>query len=393
MAGEDGIIPGTVADGVISAAERQYAASLSGATGATGTPEVITGTGTKVQIPWTTSPSGKIVKTKGKTEAYNYLTPKSPEYDLITQNWKSLGNSDLKSKTLSSFWKKVVDKAAANNVSPWDIMNTYIAASKDGTLPPYAGGSGSGSGGSSKSTNISIQQYDRTTSDVLIDSILSKQYGRTASASEKETFFSELNKAAKAGSVTTTTRKNKKTVTTTTNRFDQKTFTDKYSGTVLDKMLNGTETLDLSGEAGKIQDTLRKYSDDMGIVRSDKDILSDVRRVVKGEITADDAANEVRKQSAVLYKNYADRLNSDPTLTVRDLANPYIKLMADTFETDMNNISLNNPTIQTLLSADKPPSYGEFYKQLRGMTEFRNTTTAQKEASSFASGLASAMGF
>jgi hypothetical protein len=393
MAGEDGIIPGTVPDGVISAAERQYAASLSGNTGATGTPEVVAGTGTRVQIPWTTTSSGNIVKTKGKTEAYNYLTPKSPEYNLVTQNWKSLSNSDLKSKTLSSFWKKVVDKAAANNVSPWDIMNSYIAASKDGTLPPYAGGSGSGSGGSSKSTNISIQQYDRTTSDVLIDSILSKQYGRAATASEKETFFSELNKAAKAGSVTKTTRKGKTTISTTTNRFDQQIFTDKYTGTVLDKMLNGVETLDLSGEAGKIQDTLRKYSDDMGIVRSDKDILSDVRRVIKGEITADDAANEVRKQSAVLYKNYADRLNSDPTLTVRDLANPYIKLMADTFETDMNNISLNNPTIQTLLSADKPPSYGEFYKQLRGMTEFRNTTTAQKEASSFASGLASAMGF
>jgi hypothetical protein len=73
--------------------------------------------------------------------------------------------------------------------------------------------------------------------------------------------------------------------------------------------------------------------------------------------------------------------------------NPYIKLMADTFEQDMESISLTNPTIQTLLSSEKPPSYGEFYKQLRGMTEFRNTTTAQKEASSFASGLASAMGF
>jgi hypothetical protein len=73
--------------------------------------------------------------------------------------------------------------------------------------------------------------------------------------------------------------------------------------------------------------------------------------------------------------------------------NPYIKLMADTFEQDMESISLTNPTIQTLLSSEKPPSYGDFYKQLRGMDEFRNTTTAQKEATSFASGLASAMGF
>ena len=158
-------------------------------------------------------------------------------------------------------------------------------------------------------------------------------------------------------------------------------------------MIAGKDQLDLSGEAGAIQDTIRKYSDDMGVIRSDRDILSDVRRIVKGEITVDDAANEVRKQSAILYKNFADRLNSDPTLTVRDLANPYIKLMADTFETDMSNISLTDATIQGVLSQDKLPAQGEFYKQLRQDARFRNTSTAQREASSFATGLASAMGF
>ena len=158
-------------------------------------------------------------------------------------------------------------------------------------------------------------------------------------------------------------------------------------------MLTGGESLDLGGEAGKIQDSLRKYSNDMGVIRSDRDILSDVRRVIKGEVTAEDAALEVRKQASSLYSNFAPRLNADPTVTVRDLVNPYIKLMADTFEQDMESISLTNPTIQTLLSSEKPPSYGDFYKQLRGMSEFRNTTTAKKEASSLANSLASMMGF
>jgi hypothetical protein len=67
--------------------------------------------------------------------------------------------------------------------------------------------------------------------------------------------------------------------------------------------------------------------------------------------------------------------------------------MGDTLEQDVESISLTNPLIQGLLSSEKAPSYGDFYKQLRGTTEFRNTTTAQKEATSFASGLASAMGF
>jgi hypothetical protein len=45
------------------------------------------------------------------------------------------------------------------------------------------------------------------------------------------------------------------------------------------------------------------------------------------------------------------------------------------------------------LSQEKLPAQGDFYKQLRQDARYRNTTTAQREASSFATGLASAMGF
>jgi hypothetical protein len=258
------------------------------------------------------------------------------------------------------------------------------------TAEGLGGGTGTGGG---PTTNVSIQQYDRSLSDTLIDSTLLSTFGRKATAAEKNRFFKELNTASKAGTVTKTTRKGGKTITTTTQKFDEKAFLGKYEGSILEGMLSGQETLDLGGEAGKIQDSLRKYSNDMGVIRSDRDILSDVRRVINGEVTAEDAAMEVRKQAASLYANFAPRLNADPTVTVRDLMNPYIKLMADTFEQDMESISLTNPTIQTLLASEKPLSYGDFYKQLRGMDEFRNTTTAQKEASGFASGLASAMGF
>jgi hypothetical protein len=71
----------------------------------------------------------------------------------------------------------------------------------------------------------------------------------------------------------------------------------------------------------------------------------------------------------------------------------YVVSMADTFEMDMNNISLTDATIQGVLSQEKLPAQGDFYKQLRQDARYRNTTTAQREASSFATGLASAMGF
>ncbi len=322
-------------------------------------------------------------KTYAKSAFKTGTLPKS-QMDMINSAYAKYGKS-MGFKNARGFWTAVVDGSDAST-SPFQILSQIGAEGLEETP------AGTGTGRTSF-TDVNIQQYDKTLSDTLLDSTLLTTFGRKATDAEKARFFKELNAASKAGTVTKTTRKGGKTVSTTTQKFDEKAFLGKYEGTVLEGMLAGGEALDLGGEAGKVQDTLKKYSDDMGIIRSDRDILSDVRRVVKGETTADDAAMEIRKQAAALYKNFAPRLDSDPTVTVRDLMNPYIKLMADTFEQDMESISLTNPTIQTLLSSEKPPSYGEFYKQLRGMTEFRNTTTAQKEASTLASGLASAMGF
>ena len=309
--------------------------------------------------------------------------PKS-QMDMINSAYSKYGKS-MGFKKASSFWTAIVD-GSDSATSPFQILSQISSEGLEGV-------EGTGTGMPASTTNVSIQQYDRTMSDTLLDSTLLTTFGRKATAAEKNRFFKELNTASKAGTVTKTTRRGGKTVTTTTQKFDEKAFLGKYEGSVLEGMLSGQETLDLGGEAGKIQDSLRKYSNDMGVIRSDRDILSDVRRVIKGETTAEDAAMEVRKQAASLYSNFAPRLNADPTVTVRDLMNPYIKLMADTFEQDMEGISLTNSTIQNVLASEKPPSYGEFYKQLRGMSEFRDTTTAQKEAAGFASGLASAMGF
>jgi len=323
-------------------------------------------------------------RTYAKSAFKTGTLPKS-QMDAINNAYAKYGKS-MGFKKASSFWTAVVD-GSNSSTSPFQVLSQISSEGVEGST------NGSSGSGRSSFTDVNIQRYDKTLSDTLLDSTLLSTFGRKATNAEKTRFFKELNKSAKAGTVSKTTVKGGKRVTTTTQKFDQQSFVDKYTGTVLEGMLAGQETLDLGGEAGKIQDTLRKYSDDMGIIRSDRDILSDVRRVVKGETTADDAAMEVRKQAAALYKNFAPRLTSDPTVTVRDLMNPYIKLMADTFEQDMESISLTNSTIQNVLASEKPPSYGDFYKQLRGMSEFRNTTTAQKEATNFASGLASAMGF
>jgi hypothetical protein len=335
---------------------------------------------------------GAVDQRKTKTEAIAAYTTgqlSSTQKNILDSayaKYKAAGGRSGK----KGWWTDYVNAAADADKSPFDIVTGQYGAATDGS-----GANGYTTGSGKSSTSVAVSMYTPELANQILDAAVTATFGSTAQLTNQQRtdFYAKLTAGQKQGTVTKYSTKGGKTTTTVVKSFDEEAFRKNYIGTVLEGMISGKEQLDLGGKAGEIQDTLRKYSDDMGVIRSDRDILSDVRRVVKGEVTAEDAANEVRKQSAVLYKNFADRLNSDPTLTVRDLANPYIKLMADTFETDMNNISLTNPTIQLLLSADKPPSTGEFYKQLRGMTEFRNTTTAQKEASSFASGLASAMGF
>lgn len=324
-------------------------------------------------------------KTSAKAAFRTGTLPKS-QMDMINNAYAKYGKS-MGFKKASSFWTAIVDGSSAST-SPFQILSQIGSEGIDGAT---AGGGGYGGGGTS--VNVSIQKYDKTLSDALIDSTLLSTFGRKASEAEKNRFFKELNAASKAGTVTKSKRKGGKTITTTTQKFDQQTFVDKYTGTVLEGMLKGKDQVDLGGEAGKIQDSLRKYSDDMGIIRSERDILSDVRRVIKGETTAEDAAMEVRKQAASLYTGFAQRLNTDSTVTVRDLVNPYIKLMADTLEQDAEGIKLTNPLLQGILSSEKPPAYGDFYKQLRQTSDFRNTTTAKKEAASLANNLASMMGF
>ena len=329
---------------------------------------------------------------KTKTEAISaYVTGQ-----LSSSQKKTLDNAYAKYKAAGGgagkkgWWTDYVNAAADSGESPFDIvMGQYGAGTDDAGANKYTSGSGRAS------TSVAISMYTPELANQILDAAVTATFGGATQLTDQQRndFYAKLTAGQKKGTVTKYSTKGGKTIATTTKSFDEEKFRKDYIGTVLEGMIAGKDQLDLSGEAGAIQDTIRKYSDDMGVIRSDRDILSDVRRIVKGEITVDDAANEVRKQSAILYKNFADRLNSDPTLTVRDLANPYIKLMADTFETDMSNISLTDATIQGVLSQDKLPAQGEFYKQLRQDARFRNTSTAQREASSFATGLASAMGF
>lgn len=148
-----------------------------------------------------------------------------------------------------------------------------------------------------------------------------------------------------------------------------------------------------TGDAGKIQEQLLSYADAMGLMKSVKEVNSFVKNIFENKVTADDIANEMRKQATVLYQNFADRLTENPKLTVRDLVNPYLQLMSDTLEVDPNMIKLTDPTIQNAISGTKLRSLGEFYADIRQDPRFAETRTAKREAVNFAQSFLKANGF
>lgn len=150
---------------------------------------------------------------------------------------------------------------------------------------------------------------------------------------------------------------------------------------------------DLVGEPGKFQETLTKYSDSMGLLKSRKEVNAYVQGIVEGKIAADAVTDEMRKQATVLYSNFADRLNANPSLTVRDLVNPYLQVMADTLEIDPQLVKLTDPTIQNAISGTKLRSLTDFRNDMRADSRFATTRTAKREATDFAQSLLRGFGF
>ncbi len=161
----------------------------------------------------------------------------------------------------------------------------------------------------------------------------------------------------------------------------------------LNAALSKDPEADLTGEAGKFQETLTKYSDSMGLLKSRKEINSYVKGIMEGKVAADTVTDDMRKQAEVLYANFADRLKSDPALTVRDLANPYLQVMADTLEIDPQLVKLTDPTIQNAISGTKLRSLTDFRTDMRNDTRFATTRTAKREAADFAQSLLKGFGF
>lgn len=142
----------------------------------------------------------------------------------------------------------------------------------------------------------------------------------------------------------------------------------------------------MRGAAGNLASDLRSLANANGMSFSNNWYESAARSVASGLSTQEDWEADIRRQAASLFPVYSDKINQG--LNVYDLASPYINTMAQEFEIDPNQITLNDPYIREALSgmnADGdfvPTNLWEFQKKLRKDPRWENTSKAQNEITS-----------
>lgn len=180
----------------------------------------------------------------------------------------------------------------------------------------------------------------------------------------------------------------------TTAGLDADTFVKQFVSGIVRTSLAKNPNLELGGQFGEALNTLSGYANAMGLFKTQNEISGFAADIITGVKNAQDITNEMRKQAISMYGGFSKRLQEDPNLTVRDLANPYIQMMANTWEKDANGISLLDDTIQNAINGkDGIMSLTDFRSFLRSKPQFETTLTAKQEAFELAGGFARAFGF
>lgn len=137
----------------------------------------------------------------------------------------------------------------------------------------------------------------------------------------------------------------------------------------------------LRGEAGMHEYTMKQYAYSMGIKLDDQAIKNQAAQVVRRIATTEDFESQVRDQAKSMFPAYEQQI--DAGSTVRDIASPYMSLMAEELQIPDNSIDVMDPVIKKAmngLDANGKPggvSLYDFQSQLRNDSRWSKTGGAQ----------------
>ena len=334
--------------------------------------------GKSTDVLWNEGYYGQVLSYRSKSAAVSYLTPRVPEYAIVEQSFKSWGAALYGSKSVGGFWKKVIEDASNEGVTPWSILAAYNSQATE--LTTSTGPS------TYRAAGPTFVGTSRADADSIINSAMQTTFGREASKAEREKFFSQLNAGERKSFKQKTTGKGQ--------GFSAEDFRRSFLVQALRNDLKKDPDDQLLGDAGAAQDELENYATAMGLNKSLKAINNDVVRAVSGSNVAD-IMKEYKQDAMALYKPLADRLAQDATgkLTVQDVLSPHIKLMEDLLDLTPGSLKVTDSRVQKLLAGDALPDYATVNKMVRGSAEFAKTSTAKSEAAELGKSFLRAFGY
>lgn len=173
-------------------------------------------------------------------------------------------------------------------------------------------------------------------------------------------------------------------------------MSDESLRSLLADYIDFTSNQNLNGQAGMYAQSMRKYADDMGVDVSQQAVKNYATLMIKGMSTQDDYKNFVNEQATSAFPAFAQQIKGGQTM--RNIANPYVQMMAQTLEVNPNQLSLRDPTIMSGLNGldrDGKPvgrTLNDFQQMLRGDPRWRSTQQAQDKAMNIGNSVLKQMG-
>lgn len=113
-----------------------------------------------------------------------------------------------------------------------------------------------------------------------------------------------------------------------------------------------TKAGQLGGDAGSVQQSVKKMFADYGVKYSNAQSLVWARNVLSGADTIERLQAKLITQAKSKYAAFSDDL--DRGMTIRDIADPYRQAMAQTLELNDADVDIFDPKIQSALSVRDP---------------------------------------
>lgn len=189
-------------------------------------------------------------------------------------------------------------------------------------------------------------------------------------------------------------------------RYDQE-FLNKIMANAIDfskkSTIGGKTIYNLTGKLETVSNELYKRAWEYGFpasmsnTRFESWFENSMKGLIAGTLNAEDLDNELQKQAMSMFPGLTTQLSQGKTL--RDAADPWLTAIADTWETDVNSLDLNNDYVQRALNyTDEKGNVTtmnlyDAKKMARRSGNWDYTSTAKEEKTKIASTILRDFGF